>query len=189
MPMGSWYIYYVDDVKRPEEWLALLNELAEMDAAPRPLYSAEDAAEILEKMCREHKSAIVVKLTGELYALPNKEIILIEGDKPEKTAKFTALRDIVVKRLDAKYDEIRITRENGFRNFAKDLFEGRVKLSDPWWVMRLKILAIAVTIFALSIYFNFELPIPEMSHETRAAIKLGLLGIFMLIGLIRGYTR
>ncbi|WP_148882140.1 hypothetical protein [Thermococcus aciditolerans] len=188
--MGGWTVYYVDRVKAPEEWISLSKELELMELQPIQLHTPEDAAKILKAICEENGSSIVVKLLGDIYAIPNVGILMIRENSESREsddADFTTVKDMVLRRLRARDTEIIITSEKGFENLARDLFEGRIEVPDPWWKRKLKAVVVVLAVVALIVYLN--LPIPKISAAQRFALRVGLLALLVLAGIRRGYFK
>ncbi|ASJ07204.1 hypothetical protein [Thermococcus pacificus] len=185
--MGRCLIYYVGELKKPEEWVLLSEELKSMDIWPIQLYGPKDIAKVLKKLCMEKGSAVVVNLPGGFYAVPNGQIQESGNGKGPGDVKLTTVKDMIAKRLKGRVEEIIITSEKGFENFAKDLFEGRIKISPPWWKKVLMILAAVVAIVALLVHFGIELP--ELSGTQRIALKVLALLLILFEGWRRGYRK
>ncbi len=188
--MAKWMVYYVDEARAPEEWVSLAQELESMKFKPVQLHTPEDTAGILEGLCEEYGSAVVVKLLGDFYAIPNTGIIMM-SEEPKRgdsdDTELTTVKDLVVERLKAGDTDILITGKKGFENFARDLWTGEIKLPEPWWKNRLKVLALTLILAAPIIYFNVELP--KLSVAQRFALKLALLVILLIAGIRRGYLK
>lgn len=185
--MGKCLVYYVGDTKKPEEWVPLSQELKSMGIRPVQLHTPENTAEVLKDLCEKKGSAVVVNLLGEFYAVPNGQIQESSKGKDPGDVKLTTVKDLIVKRMKSRVEEIIITNEKGFENFARDLFEGKIKISLPWWKKALMVIGAVVAIAALLTYFGIDLP--ELSGTQRFALKVAILILILFEGRRRGYRK
>jgi hypothetical protein len=175
--MARCSVCYIDKVKKPENWPSLLSELRKIGVVPELLYSQEHALKVLEGLCTKCRGAIVLRLNGNLYAMPNIKLKMTTyksetHENSHKKMKETTLDRVVIKKLDAREHPIVITSRKGFENFSKDLFRGKIRISKPRWIKKLMMLGLGVVIVVLMIHFNVLPSSPSPLTETSILIKL-----------------
>jgi len=182
--MGICSIYLIEKAKRPEGWPSLSGKLESMKIKPLPVYERDEMRRVLMDLCREYDEIIVLRISQGFYVIPNLKLSM-----PEEKEK--ALKDVTVKVLKARAEEVLVTSEKGLENFVNDLFEGKIKISEPWWIRKAKLFAIAVILLVVLLHFGVvsDEPSTGSSHKTHFLSKLVVILITLVIGIKRGYIK
>ncbi|EEB74876.2 hypothetical protein TAM4_821 [Thermococcus sp. AM4] len=139
---------------------------------------------VLMNLCREYDEIIVLRIGQSLYVIPNLKL-----STPEEKKK--TLKDTTVKLLKARVEEVLITSEKGLENFVNDLFEGKIKVGEPWWIRKAKLFAVAVVFLVILLHFGVvsDEPSAGSSYKTHFLSKIIVIMLTLIIGIKRGYIK